>query len=367
MSRSMRSHGQDVDNTKTRSSSSSISSFAACEARWSKLAEPADRLIRLPSKLTSTYVDRYGRTTFDDTYALGWTSTRPPPIGANHPKIIRARNNGNWSEKLEAYYSELPPNYNIPLAGQACKKPDEDWSSRSPTRVATPHGTDFGPFTVLLDALAKIRKPREPTAGQKMWECQFAPKEMRKEKEDNFHNRPSIKLPLPDHVKALLVDDWENVTKNQQLVPIPHVHPVDEILKDYLEHERPHRLPETPQMDILEETVAGLREYFDRCLGRILLYRFERAQYHEQHNIWTAGTDEKHKSASDTYGAEHLARLLVSLPELVAQTNMDQQSVNRLREELIKFTSWFSRHTTKYFVSEYETPSQEYVEQARSV
>lgn len=178
----MRSHGQDVDNTKTRSSSSSISSFAACEARWSKLAEPADRLIRPPSKLTSTYVDRYGRTTFDDTYALGWTSTRPPPIGANHPKIIRARNNGNWSEKLEAYYSELPPNYNIPLAGQACKKPDEDWSSRSPTRVATPHGTDFGPFTVLLDALAKIRKPREPTAGQKMWECQFAPKEMRKEK-----------------------------------------------------------------------------------------------------------------------------------------------------------------------------------------
>lgn len=56
-------------------------------------------------------------------------------------------------------------------------------------------------------------------------------------------------------------------------MPIPHVHPVDEILKDYLEHERPHRLPETPQMDILEETVAGLREYFDRCLGRILLYR----------------------------------------------------------------------------------------------
>lgn len=182
MSRSMRSHGRDLDNTKSRSSSSSISSFAACEARWSKLAEPADRLMRPPNKLTSTYVDRYGRTTFDDTYALGWTSTRPPPIGANHPKIIRARNNGNWSEKLEAYYSELPPNYNIPLAGQACKKPDEDWSSRSPTRVATPYGADFGPFTILLDALAKIRKPMEPTAGKKMWECRFTPKDMEKEK-----------------------------------------------------------------------------------------------------------------------------------------------------------------------------------------
>jgi len=46
---------------------------------------------------------------------------------------------------------------------------------------------------------------------------------------------------------------------------------------------------------------------------------------------------------------------------------MDQQSVNRLREELTKFTNWFGRHATNYFVSEYETPGQEYIEQARSV
>jgi mortality factor 4-like protein 1 len=55
----------------------------------------------------------------------------------------------------------------------------------------------------------------------------------------------------------------------------------------------------------------------------------------------------------------------VSLPELVAQTNMDQQSVNRLREELMKFTNWFSRHVTKYFVSEYETPGADYHEKSR--
>ncbi|KAL2024280.1 hypothetical protein VTK56DRAFT_8762 [Thermocarpiscus australiensis] len=186
------------------------------------------------------------------------------------------------------------------------------------------------------------------------------------EQEDNFHNRPSIKLPMPDILKAMLVDDWENVTKNQQVVPLPHVHPVDEILNDYLAYERTHREPGSAPMDILEETIAGLREYFDKALGRILLYRFERAQYHEMHRLWNSA-DSKHKSAVDTYGAEHLARLLVSLPELIAQTNMDQQSVNRLREELTKFTNWFARHVTKYFVSEYETPGPEYVEQARSV
>ena len=58
--------------------------------------------------------------------------------------------------------------------------------------------------------------------------------------------------------------------------------------------------------------------------------------------------------------------LIVSLPELLAQTNMDQQSVSRLREEIGKFTVWLGRNCEIYFVSEYETPSQEYIDKARS-
>ena len=57
----------------------------------------------------------------------------------------------------------------------------------------------------------------------------------------------------------------------------------------------------------------------------------------------------------------------VSLPDLIAQTTMDQQSVNRLREELAKITNWLGRNAVKYFVNEYETPSQAYIEQARSL
>ncbi len=44
---------------------------------------------------------------------------------------------------------------------------------------------------------------------------------------------------------------------------------------------------------------------------------------------------------------------------------MDQQSVNRLREELLKMTNWLGKNATTYFVSEYETPSQTYIEKAR--
>ncbi|KAL8397324.1 hypothetical protein RB594_004156 [Gaeumannomyces avenae] len=186
------------------------------------------------------------------------------------------------------------------------------------------------------------------------------------EQEENFQNRPSIKLAMPDHLKAMLVDDWENITKNQQLVPIPHPHPFDNIVKDYVEWELPHRPDDSAEKDLLEETMSGLREYFNKALGRILLYKFERTQYLEIREQWESPSEGGHKCVADTYGAEHLLRLLVSLPELVAQTNMDQQSVNRLREEISKFTNWLAKNYAKYFVSEYETPAQDYIEKARS-
>lgn len=182
------------------------------------------------------------------------------------------------------------------------------------------------------------------------------------EEEDAFQNRPSIKLVMPDHLKAMLVDDWENITKSQQLVPLPHPHPFDEVVKEYMDWEIPHRPEDSAEKDLLEETMAGLREYFNRALGRILLYKFERTQFMEISEQWESPKNEGHKCPADTYGGEHLLRLLVSLPELVAQTNMDQQSVNRLREEITKFTNWLGKNYTKYFVSEYETPGPDYTE-----
>ncbi|KAI4600319.1 Esa1p-associated factor [Pestalotiopsis sp. 9143b] len=187
------------------------------------------------------------------------------------------------------------------------------------------------------------------------------------ESEDAFHHRPSIKIVLPDMLKGLLVDDWEAVTKTNQLVPLPHPKPVTVVLDNYLEYEKAQRQEGSASIDILEETIAGLKEYFDKCLGRILLYRFERAQYAEVREKWiTEGSDLYGKTASDTYGSEHLMRLFTSLPELVAQTNMDQQSVNRLREELTKFTQWLTRNAGDYFLNEYEAPSAEYSEKAKN-
>lgn len=215
--------------------------------------------------------------------------------------------------------------------------------------------------------------------------------------EEAFHSRPAVRLPIPDHIKALLVDDWEYVTKNLSLVPLPHPHPVNEILTAYLEEEKLRRRPGSVEYDLLEEVIAGLREYFDQTLGRILLYRFEREQWFQVRQKMESGEGKfADKKPSDIYGPEHLCRLfgehllplpppslyppsssfpfpplsqpptnplttsLASLPELIAQTNMDSQSVNRLREELAKITSWLGKNSGRFFTVEYEEAGEDY-------
>ncbi|KAI4188074.1 MAG: hypothetical protein L6R41_002376 [Letrouitia leprolyta] len=186
--------------------------------------------------------------------------------------------------------------------------------------------------------------------------------------EESFHTRPMIKIPVPDYIKSLLVDDWEEVTKNLALVPLPAPKPVNTIIDEYFEEENEKRFAGSPEMDLLEEVVSGMKEYFDVALGRMLLYRFERQQYLEVRKKWVEGKGEwKGKSCvGDTYGAEHLCRMIVSLPEIVAQTNMDAQSVNRLREEMTKFVNWLSKNTRTYFTADYERANQEYIEKTRA-
>lgn len=55
----------------------------------------------------------------------------------------------------------------------------------------------------------------------------------------------------------------------------------------------------------------------------------------------------------------------VNMPEMVAQTNMDVQSVNRLREEISRLCTWLARNSGRFFCAKYEKPTAEYIEGAR--
>jgi mortality factor 4-like protein 1 len=135
-----------------------------------------------------------------------------------------------------------------------------------------------------------------PPRGQKRG------REMEIEKEEDYLKRHDVKIHVPDALKALLVDDWENVTKNQMLVPLPRDPTVTEILKIYKE-QSPKKRAGSAEAEIFDEIIAGLKLYFDKSLGTILLYRFERQQYLE------IKKEHPNKEPSDIYGAEHLLRL----------------------------------------------------------
>jgi len=115
---------------------------------------------------------------------------------------------------------------------------------------------------------------------------------------------------VPDDLKSILVDDWENVTKNLQLVNLPSQTPVTQIMDEYYDQEKVKRREGSAEYDILEEMIQGVKVYFDQCLGKVLLYRFEREQWRQLYERMQDPKDDLvGKAPSDVYGAEHLLRL----------------------------------------------------------
>lgn len=125
-----------------------------------------------------------------------------------------------------------------------------------------------------------------------------------------FQAKRAVRILMPDRLKSLLVDDWENVTKNLQLVRVPSSQPAGVILDKYQEYAISTGTRNSTERDILEEVVAGLKEYFNKSLGRLLLYRFEREQFYDIYTRMEKPTDDlAGKTLAEIYGGEHLLRL----------------------------------------------------------
>ena len=181
---------------------------------------------------------------------------------------------------------------------------------------------------------------------------------MKKQKmsEDDPVMRHEIKLLLAVPLKKQLVDDWEHITRSKKLVPLPRKITVADILAEFAATKSLKKgIPEQVVIDVAE----GLQVYFDQALGSLLLYRFERAQYNQ------TMADHKNKRASEIYGAEHLLRLLVKLPELLSLTNMTSTQKAILESKCLEFVKFFQRGASRYFLSsaEYADAPMEYVEQ----
>ncbi|XP_010943212.1 protein MRG1 isoform X1 [Elaeis guineensis] len=150
-------------------------------------------------------------------------------------------------------------------------------------------------------------------------------------------------LQFPLTLKKQLVDDWEFVTQLGKLVKLPRSPNVDDILKKYLDYR-------TKKDGMIAESVGeilkGLRCYFDKALPAMLLYKKERQQYQEaiRDNI----------SPSTIYGAEHLLRLFVKLPELLAYVNMEEEALAKLQLKLVDFLKFLQKNQSSFFLSAYD-------------
>ncbi|KAJ3244627.1 Esa1p-associated factor [Chytriomyces hyalinus] len=181
------------------------------------------------------------------------------------------------------------------------------------------------------------------------------------EKEEEYLKRPEIKIPIPESLKIQLVDDWENVTKNQKLVSLPRTPNVTQILKLFKENTLKNLANYAHQEDVLDELVNGLKSYFDKALGNILLYRFERQQYVELKKKFSD------KDMSDVYGAEHLLRLFVQLPQLIAHTNMDQETILTLKDLFVEFLKYLEANASQLFLQSYENATPAYINATKNL
>lgn len=308
----------------------------------------------------------------------GWKSTWDEWV--NDERILEM-NNENFSlqKKLK---DEILKNIS--------KKNSENSAATSATTVSKKNGSNNdNSATASSTAFKSKRKRNYDESLQKL---------------HDFYSKPEIHIILPNSLKSLLVQDWEQVTKNQLLIRVksneqdekPSVYDILDDFQQWMidnmkDSSAAHQLDDIGiDETILKEVINGLKKYFDVSLGSLLLYKFERGQYKkfihdEKHQTDVepspmpkrrrksqarGETEESPIQNNDNntnlsiqpgriYGFQHLLRLLSIIPNLIAQTNMDQVSVGILKSYLDQLVLFLSSNS-KDFLMEYENVSPSY-------
>ncbi|KAJ6617905.1 MRG-domain-containing protein [Mycena sp. CBHHK59/15] len=184
------------------------------------------------------------------------------------------------------------------------------------------------------------------------------------------NRRPEMKLNIPEQIKIKLVDDWETVTKDNKLVHLPRDPTVEQLLKEFEAYLKETKPPHLKDPVLLAPTVvSGIQIYFDRSLANHLLYRFERPQYTNIRAEFITGQKViigQEKEMSAIYGAEHLLRMLVTLPTMIAQSTLDAESTEIVRDYVNELLAWMLQEQSRLFMSEYEEQHVTYQNIARS-
>ncbi|KAK4348855.1 hypothetical protein RND71_031610 [Anisodus tanguticus] len=153
-----------------------------------------------------------------------------------------------------------------------------------------------------------------------------------------------VNIQIPPQLKKQLIDDGEFVNHLGKLVRLPRSPNVDEIIKKYHDY----RLKRDGEIsDSVGEILSGLQCYFNKALPAMLLYKNEREQFQEsiRDNV----------SPSSVYGAEHLLRLFVKLPEILFYASIEDETLTELKQKLQDFLRFLQKNQSAFFLSTYHS------------
>eukprot|EP00873_Tetraselmis_striata_P018993 jgi/Tetstr1/439257/TSEL_027699.t1 len=153
----------------------------------------------------------------------------------------------------------------------------------------------------------------------------------------------TLKLSLPDGLRWHLTNDWEQVCRHKLPVPLPRRPAVMDILYTFRESTR------DAKGYTHNELVVSMQEYFDEALPTLLLYEGEDELYRDS-------KFDRSKSPSAIYGAEHLLRLIVKLPELLSATELQEGKVNRIQRQVDDLLQFLDDNHAAFFLTRYGVP-----------
>ncbi|PKC16136.1 MRG-domain-containing protein [Rhizophagus irregularis] len=241
----------------------------------------------------------------------------------------------------------IGPHYHIHYAGW--KSSWDEWVDES--RLLKCNEANLEKYKQMSRSLKKLKPAMKRTINDSPTEKTRKRKREPTPKEKEVvvkKPKPKEIITVPEPLRAILFRDWQNIHTHQLLVPLPRKPTVTDIIEDYRKNRMVSKKIENSDDGIEQEVINGLHFYFNKCVGTRLLYKNERKQYR------ATRLNYEHLDNSQIFGAEHLLRLFVEFPLLMANTFLSLETINVLKVHLSEFLNFLNENRSKYFIKEYE-------------
>ncbi|XP_011029225.1 PREDICTED: chromatin modification-related protein EAF3-like isoform X1 [Populus euphratica] len=293
---------------------------------------------------SNTETDSDMRTETDDECQ----SSHPPSVFVNDEKVLAFHSGQYYEAKvIRALYEENKWGFFVHYTGW-----NKTWDEWVGTDRLLKHTEENVQKQKALKERLEMEMKTKAVQAPQMKLKNSGVSRGRKRKNDN-HNKEKdlvpleklVNLQIPPTLKKQLVDDCEFITHQSKLVKLPRTPNVQDICKKYCEYrsKKDVMMPESTA-----EIMKGLRCYFDKALPAMLLYKSERQQY-----TYAIRDD---VSPSMVYGAEHLLRLFVKLPELLVHANIEEETLTELHQKFVDFLRFLQKNQSAFFLSRYHVP-----------